>query len=65
MKHWFILLLFFVAPFLAQADTLDDILGGKYDAETLSEAQMDSLLGNIPAGRYRLEYTNPQPLFRR
>lgn len=49
----------------AAADTLDDILGGKYDAETLSEAQMDSLLGNVPAGRYRLEYTHQQPLFRR
>ena len=65
MKHCLILILFFVAPFLVQADTLDDILGGKYDAETLSEAQMDSLLGNVPAGRYRLEYTHPQPLFRR
>ena len=49
----------------ATADTLDDILSGKYEAETLSETQIDSLLGNLPTGRYRLEHTNPQPLFRR
>ena len=65
MKHWLLLLLFFVVPITTQADTLDDILGGKYEAETLSKAQIDSLLGNVPMGRYRLEYAHPQPLFRR
>ena len=55
MKHCIILLLLFVAPFLAQADTLDDILGGKYEAATLSEKQLDSVLGNVPTGRCRLE----------
>ena len=51
--------------FGVHADTLDALLKGQFDARTLSEAQIDSILGNTPEGRYRLEYTNEQTLFRR
>lgn len=67
MHHFkrFVLLLSLACFVLsAYADTLDDLLEGKFDAKTLSAEEQDSLLGNTPQGRYRLEYTNRQTLFR-
>ena len=67
MHHFkrFVLLLSLACFVLSvHADTLDDLLEGKFDAKTLSAEEQDSLLGNTPQGRYRLEYTNRQTLFR-
>lgn len=68
MHHFkrFVLLLSLACFVLSvHADTLDDLLEGKFDAKTLSAEEQDSLLGNTSQGRYRLEYTNRQSLFRR
>ena len=45
---------------------LTGILGGEYNAKTLSVAEQDSILNGIEAsGRYRLEKENEQRIFRR
>lgn len=64
MKRLILLLCLACGALSAHADTLDDLLEGKFDAKTLSAEEQDSLLGNTPQGRYRLEYTNRQTLFR-
>lgn len=60
-------------PLMVSADGLDDILTGKYNAKTLSEAEIDSVLNGVAEveasalaslGRYRLEYENREQLFR-
>lgn len=56
-------------PMLAQADLLDDILDGKYNAQSLSTQQQDSILNAANASsesacRYRLEYENKQKIYR-
>ena len=43
---------------------MHDILDGAYNAKTLSVHEQDSILGNLPEQRYRLEYTDKQQLFR-
>ena len=48
-----------------RADVLNDILDGVYDAQTLSAYQQDSILGNLPDQRYRLDYTDKQQIYRR
>lgn len=62
-KILFILVLAF-ASVSASADFLEEILTGKYIPQTLSEHAMDSILGNLPNSRYRLEYTDKRQLFR-
>ena len=47
------------------ADVMNDILDGVYDAQTLSAYQQDSILGNLPDRRYRLDYTDKQQIYRR
>ena len=64
MKRLILLLCLACFVLSVHADTLDDLLEGKFDAKTLSAEEQDSLLGNTPQGRYRLEYTNRQTLFR-
>ena len=49
----------------AGADRLTDILDGNYNARTLSEQEVDSILNGVGKARYRLEYENKQSLFRR
>ena len=45
---------------------LTGILGGEYNAKTLSMAEQDSILNGVEAsGRYRLEKENEQRIFRR
>ena len=48
-----------------RADVMNDILDGVYDAQTLSTYQQDSILGNLPDQRYRLDYTDKQQIYRR
>ena len=48
-----------------RADVMNDILDGVYDALTLSAYQQDSILGNLPDQRYRLDYTDKQQIYRR
>ena len=48
-----------------RADVMNDILDGEYDAQTLSTYQQDSILGNLPDQRYRLDYTDKQQIYRR
>ena len=43
---------------------LTGILGGDYNAKTLSVAEQDSILGVEATGRYRLEKENEQKIFR-
>ena len=43
---------------------LTGILGGEYNAKTLSGAEQDSILGVEATGRYRLEKENAQKIFR-
>ena len=43
---------------------LTGILGGDYNAQTLSVAEQDSVLGVEATGRYRLEKENEQKIFR-
>ena len=43
---------------------LTGILGGEYNAKTLSVAEQDSILGVEVTGRYRLEKENAQKIFR-
>lgn len=52
----------FAAP---RADVMRDILDGKYNAVTLSDYEQDSILGNLPEQRYRLEFTEKQGIYRR
>lgn len=52
----------FAAP---RADVMRDILDGKYNAVTLSDFEQDSILGNLPEQRYRLEFTEKQGIYRR
>ena len=47
------------------ADVMNDILDGVYDVKTLSTYQQDSILGNLPDQRYRLDYTDKQQIYRR
>lgn len=51
----------FAAP---HADVMRDILDGRYNAKTLSEHEQDSILGNQPDQRYRLEITDKQSIYR-
>ena len=48
-----------------RADVMNDILDGVYDAQTLSTYEQDSILGNLPNQRYRLDYTDKQQIYRR
>lgn len=48
-----------------RADVMNDILDGVYEAQTLSTYQQDSILGNLPDQRYRLDYTDKQQIYRR
>jgi len=47
-----------------RADVMHDILDGVYNATTLSEHEQDSILGNLPEQRYRLEMTDKQNIYR-
>ena len=47
-----------------RAQLMYDILDGKYNATTLSEHEQDSILGNLPEQRYRLEFTDKQQIYR-
>lgn len=62
-----LLLSLLVACMIARADRMMDIIQG-YNANTMSVAQMDSVLDNATgkgsAPRYRLEYKEEQKLFR-
>lgn len=49
----------------AKADTLSDLLEGKYKAATLSQEKIDSVLGNKEEGRYRLSVKNKKGIYRR
>lgn len=64
MKKILFILALTLASVSASADLLEDILTGKYNPQTMSEHEMDSILGNLPDQRYRLEYTDKQQLFR-
>ncbi|MCQ2311355.1 MAG: S9 family peptidase [Paludibacteraceae bacterium] len=74
MKRVIIYLLLMV-PIIGQADLLTDLLDKKYDAKTLTQEQMDSLLNNtqemtvdemlLPQNRYKLHYEEQQKIFRR
>ena len=48
-----------------RADVMNDILDGVYDVKTLSAYEQDSILGNLPDQRYRLDYTDKQQIYRR
>lgn len=57
-------------PIWAQADLLDDLLDGKFNAKMLSPEQQDSILNTTDKSteltcRYRLEYENKQKIYRR
>ncbi len=54
-----------VVSAVPRADVMNDILDGVYDAQTLSAYQQDSILGNLPVQRYRLDYTDKQQIYRR
>ncbi len=54
-----------VASAAPRTDVMNDILDGVYDAQTLSAYQLDSILGNLPNQRYRLDYTDKQQIYRR
>ena len=66
-KKSILLLSLLVACMIARADRMMDIIQG-YNANTMSVAQMDSVLDNATgkgsAPRYRLEYKEEQKLFR-
>lgn len=64
MKKILFILALTLASVSASADLLEDILTGKYNPKTMSEHEMDSILGILPDQRYRLEYTDKQHLFR-
>ena len=66
MKRQLLLLTLILAlPMMASADMLTDILGGNYNAKTMSAHEMDSVLNGTETGRYRLDYENKKQLFRR
>ena len=48
----------------SRADVMHDILDGVYNVTTLSEHEQDSILGNLPEQRYRLEFTDKQQIYR-
>lgn len=54
-----------VVSAVPRADVMNDILDGVYDAQTLSTYEQDSILGNLPNQRYRLDYTDKQQIYRR
>jgi hypothetical protein len=66
-KKSILLLSLLVACTIARADRMMDIIQG-YNANTMSVAQMDSVLDNATGkesvSRYRLEYKEEQKLFR-
>ena len=70
MKRLILYLLLLSAVLPVHADFLTDLLGGRYNARTLSAAEQDSLLdarcakGEGPVMRYRLECENTERLFR-
>ena len=47
-----------------RAEVMRDILDGQYNAQTLSVHEQDSILGNLPEQRYRLEFTDKQQIYR-
>jgi len=51
----------FAAP---KADVMYDILDGVYNTQTLTVHEQDSILGNLPVQRYRLDYTDKQQIYR-
>jgi len=66
MKRQLLLLTLLLAlPMIANADMLTDILGGNYNAKTMSAHEKDSVLNGTETGRYRLDYENKKQLFRR
>ena len=64
IQHLIILVGMLLLPLTAQADTLTDLLTGKYNAKTMSAQEIDSVLNGTSTERYRLEYENKQQLFR-
>lgn len=67
MRKIIYITLLVLLPMVAQADLLEDILRGEYNAETMSAHEMDSVL-NPATGeeglRYQLRYENEKRLFR-
>ncbi len=53
-----------ISAVAARGDVMHDILDGQYNAKTLSVHEQDSILGNLPAQRYRLDYTDKQQIYR-
>ncbi len=45
-------------------DVMRNILEGTYNPTTLSVHEQDSVLGNLPDQRYRLDYTDKQQIYR-
>ena len=45
-------------------DVMRNILDGTYNPTTLSVHEQDSILGNLPDQRYRLDYTDKQQIYR-
>ena len=45
-------------------DVMRNILDGTYNPTTLSVHEQDSILGNLPNQRYRLDYTDKQQIYR-
>lgn len=65
MRRIFLILLL-CTPLALQADVLDDILTGKYNAQTLSAEYMDSVLNSgRQTDRYILKHENEEKIFRR
>ena len=56
MRKSLIYILLIFNSLVAKADLLSDILSHKYDAQVLSDVQIDSLLNPTEQGRYRLEW---------
>lgn len=61
---WVVVVLVAGMSATARADVMHDILDGVYAPTTLSVHEQDSILGNLPEQRYRLEYENKQQVYR-
>ena len=67
-----ILFLLFIMPLFGYADDLSDLLSSVYKPQLLTVEKQDSILNSVTEGvdqttsaRWRLEYENKQPLYRR
>lgn len=64
MTKKIVIIALMLLPMMAQADLLDNLLDGEYNAKTLSPNDVSTILGDTAAGRWRIERENARSVFR-